>query len=74
MKKSSRILAIDPGTHYIGVAVLDGTKLAYYGVKTLPIKHVSQDTLTAGRKVTRSLIEDIKHGILAVEKDFLCEQ
>ena len=70
MKKNNRILAIDPGTHYIGVAVLDGTKLVYYGVKTLPLKHRSQDALTEGRKVIRSLIKDFKPGMLAVEKTF----
>ena len=70
MKKNSRILAIDPGTHYIGVAVLDGTKLVYYGVKTLSNRKSPHDILTEGRKVIRSLIEDFKPGILAVEKTF----
>ena len=70
MKKNNRILAIDPGTHYIGVAVLDGTKLVYYGVKTLPKLKSPHDTLTEGRKVMRSLIEDFRPGILAVEKTF----
>ncbi len=70
MKKNNRVLAIDPGTHYIGVAVLDGTKLAYYGVKTLLRKKSPHDTLTEGSKVIRELIEDFKPAILAVEKTF----
>lgn len=70
MKKNNRVLAIDPGTHYIGVAVLDGAKLAYYGVKTLSKRKSPHDTLTEGRKVIRSLIDDFKPKTLAVEKTF----
>lgn len=70
MNKNKRILAIDPGTHYIGVAVLDGTKLAYYGVKTLSRQKSPHVILTEGRKVTRGLIDDFRPDILAVEKTF----
>lgn len=70
MKKNNRILAIDPGTHYIGVAVLDGMKLTYYGVKTLLESKSPHDTLAEGRKVIRGLIDDFKPRTLAVEKTF----
>jgi Holliday junction resolvasome RuvABC endonuclease subunit len=70
MKKNNRVLAIDPGTRYMGVAVLDGTKLAYYGVKTLSNRKLPHDILIEGRKTIRSLIEDFKPGTLAVEKTF----
>lgn len=69
-KRSKRILAIDPGTHYMGVAVLDGARLAYYGVKTLSRKKSPHDTLLESRKVTRGLIDDFRPDILAVEKTF----
>ena len=70
MKKNNRVLAIDPGTHYIGVAVLDGMKLAYYGVKTLSRKKSPHDTLSEGRMLIRELIHDFRPAILAVEKTF----
>ena len=70
MKNNSRILAIDPGTHYIGVAVLDGPKLVYYGVKTLSRKKSPHDTLSEGRMVIRELIHDFRPAIMAVEKTF----
>ncbi len=70
MKKNNRVLAIDPGTHYIGVAVLDGTRLAYYGVKTLPKLKSPHDILSEGRKAIRNLIDDYKPKTLAVEKTF----
>ncbi len=70
MKKNRRILAIDPGTHYIGIAVLDGTKLAYHGVKTLSRRKSPHDILAEGRKVIRELIDDLNPTTLAVEKTF----
>ena len=70
MKKNNRILAIDPGTHYMGVAVLDGKKLSYYGVKTLARRKSPHDTLTEGRKLIRELIDDFEPRTLAVEKTF----
>lgn len=69
-RKNKRILAIDPGTHYIGVAVLDATKLAYYGVKTLSKRKSPHDLLSEGRKAIRSLIRDFKPGKLVIEKTF----
>jgi len=70
MKKNNRVLAIDPGTRYMGVAVLDGMKLAYYGVKTLSRKKSPHDTLSEGRMLIRELIHDFRPAILAVEKTF----
>lgn len=70
MKRNNRVLAIDPGTHYMGVAVLDGEKLAYYGVKTLARRKSPHDVLKEGRKLVRDLIDDFKPKMLAVEKTF----
>lgn len=68
--RTKRILAIDPGTHYIGIAVLDGTKLAYYGVKTLPRYKPEREVLKEGRRVVRLLIDDFKPMTLVVEKTY----
>jgi len=70
MKTNKRILAIDPGTHYMGVAVLDGTKLTYYGVKTLPRRNSPREMLKEGRNVVRSLINDFKPRVFVVEKTY----
>lgn len=70
MKKNNRVLAIDPGTRYMGVAVLDGKKLAHYGVKTLSNWKSPHDTLAEGRELIRELIDDFKPKTLAVEKTF----
>lgn len=68
--KNKRILAIDPGTRYIGIAVLDGTQLAYYGVKSLPRRKSQHEVLKEARKIIRSLIDDFKPMALVVEKTF----
>ncbi len=69
-QKNKRILAIDPGTHYMGIAVLDGAKLEYYGVKTLPRQKSLKEQLKEGRKVVRSLIDDFDPATLVMEKTF----
>jgi len=35
-----RIMAVDPGMQYLGVAILDGEELAWYAVKTFPERKV----------------------------------
>lgn len=54
----------------MGVAVLDGTKLAYYTAKTLSTGKSPHDILTEERKVIRDFINDFKPATLAVEKTF----
>jgi len=51
MKKKDykRILAIDPGTKYIGFALIEGEKLIHYGVKTIPRLQTSHGNVE-GRK------------------------
>ena len=35
LNKKNRILAIDPGAREMGIVILDGSQLVYYGVKSL---------------------------------------
>jgi Holliday junction resolvasome RuvABC endonuclease subunit len=51
--KKHRLLAIDPGSREMGIAVLDETQLVYYGVKSLKkfrpqkvLQHAVSDILT----------------------------
>ena len=72
MNKNNRhkILAIDPGTRYVGVAFFEGKKLIYYGVKTIQKKFSARDTLQEGRMIISRLISDFKPMTLVVEKTF----
>lgn len=68
MKKNNRILAIDPGTHYIGFAVFDGKELIHYGVKTILRGKPSREVLREGRKIIKMLLEDFRPVALLVER------
>jgi Holliday junction resolvasome RuvABC endonuclease subunit len=54
----------------MGVAVLDGGKLLYHGVESVPKGRSPHETLKAGRKAVLRFINDFKPGILAIEKTF----
>ncbi len=71
MRKTKRILAIDPGIHEMGVAVLENGSLVYHGVETfrkLPSPH---DRLRQDRAAVRRLIRDFRPAVLVVEKTFI---
>jgi Holliday junction resolvasome RuvABC endonuclease subunit len=72
MKKrnNQRILAIDPGTKYIGFALLEKEKLVHYGVKTIPRLQTSKETLKEGKRIVSRLMDDFRPDILVVEKTF----
>jgi len=65
-----KILAIDPGTRYIGIAYFDDKKLTYYGVKTIEKKEFPRDTLKESRTLLLRLISDFDPDTLVVEKTF----
>ena len=58
--KLQKILAIDPGTRYVGIAFFEGKELVYYGVKTIKKMALAHDTLQEGRKIISRLIQDFK--------------
>lgn len=68
--KKTRVLAIDPGTRHMGVAVLDGGRLIYHGVESVPKGRSPHETLKAGRKTVLRFINDFRPDILAIEKTF----
>lgn len=67
---SHRILAVDPGTHHMGVVVLDGTELIYYGVKSFGRKRPAEELLRATREAIEGLASVYHPSILAYEKTF----
>ena len=70
MSKKQRILAIDPGIRNIGFAVIEGTRLCHYGVKTISRSASIRKTLRLGREIIRDLITDFTPRILAVEQTY----
>src|SRR5512135_2366091 len=65
-----RILSIDPGTRYMGVALLENGSPLHVGVKTIKKGMSPHETLKAGRKIVLRLIRDYRPHALAVEKTF----
>jgi crossover junction endodeoxyribonuclease RuvC len=72
--KAARILAIDPGTKEIGVAVFEGEELLYYGVKTIKTRNSPQEVLRRVAWVIKQLIADFDPEILAIEKTFIIQK
>ena len=54
----------------MGVALLEGDKLIYHGVKTIKKRNTPHETLEAGRKIIFRLIKDLRPHILIIEKTF----
>jgi crossover junction endodeoxyribonuclease RuvC len=70
MSKNKKILAIDPGTRELGIALLQGGRLLYHGVETVKKKKSPHETLKEGRKIILRLINDFKPQVMVVEKTF----
>lgn len=71
MSKSSRILAVDPGTRQIGLAVLDGQKLIYHGVHTVADRSTGETILRDVRELFQRLLRDFSPDRVVVERTFL---
>jgi crossover junction endodeoxyribonuclease RuvC len=81
-KHNTKILAIDPGTREMGIALLErfgvsgssdpenGGKLVYHGVKVIPNEKSPNEKLKEGREIILRLIKDFKPDILIVERSF----
>jgi Holliday junction resolvasome RuvABC endonuclease subunit len=72
--KPKRILAINPGTRKIGVAVLEYQELLYYGVKTIKRPKSPQEILSEAAHIIQNLIAFYQPTALAIEKTFLIQK
>ena len=71
LQPTTRVLAIDPGTKEMGVAVLEGGALLYHGVVVIKKGRSAQETLDRGIASVGGLIEDFRPAILVIEKTFV---
>ena len=73
-KIPTRILAIDPGTRHMGVAVLEGSDLILATVKVVKKAQMSPaQALTKAEKIIANLIASYNPRVLAIEKTFFVE-
>lgn len=69
-KKKIRVLAIDPGTRAMGIALLENNDLIYHGVKAISRDGLPHEKLKEGRKIVLRLIRDFNPHVFVVEKTF----
>ena len=69
--KPNRILAIDPGTRYNGIAVLDGPELVYYAIKTLNRPTSRTRIVDRAREIVREMVGAYGPAIVAIEQPFI---
>lgn len=67
--KNLKILAIDPGTREMGVAVLEDSTLLDYSVKTFRHRGNPKVLLSQVEKLIKRLITETKPNVLAMEKN-----
>jgi crossover junction endodeoxyribonuclease RuvC len=70
-RKAARILAIDPGTREMGVAVLENGNLVYSGVETFRKLPSPKEQLRQCQAAVARLIRDFQPTKLAVEKTLI---
>jgi Holliday junction resolvasome RuvABC endonuclease subunit len=66
-----RILGIDPGTKYMGAAVIAGSSLLGFGVHTLQNGERPHDVIGQARQVILSYIAEHAPSVVAIEKPLL---
>ncbi len=64
------ILGIDPGTREMGLAVLRGRELRYFGVRTLRNGTRPYDVIGLARRIVLAAIEKYAPDIVAIEEPF----
>ena len=72
-KRNKRILAIDPGSREMGLAVLDGGELIYHGVKSLKKCRPKDKLHEAVKEILTRLIIEYGVKVLAVENGMVSQ-
>ncbi len=67
---NGRILAIDPGIHYMGIAILNNEELLWYGVKTFPRVVSPLDHCCQIRRFLTNLSDIYSPSVVAIESPF----
>ena len=71
MASPQTILGIDPGTRYMGMAVIRGPKLLAYGVHQLRNGREPHDLIGQAKDVLLRYVRDFGPGIVAIERPLL---
>src|SRR5258708_3675926 len=69
-----RILAVDPGTKQIGIAILADTELIFYCVKTVRDRSTARKILEQVASLAKEMIAAYSPECLAIEKMFIIQK
>ncbi|PKO18724.1 hypothetical protein CVU37_04880 [candidate division BRC1 bacterium HGW-BRC1-1] len=69
--KHIRIVAIDPGTREMGIAVLDGSELIYHEAKAMRKRGSAQKILAETHRLILRLVLDFHPTVLAFGRTFM---
>ena len=64
------VIGIDPGTRYLGLVVLRGQTLVYFGVRTLPNGKRHHEAIGLAKQFVLNLIEEHAPDTVAIEEPF----
>lgn len=67
-KKPKRILAVDPGTRYLGVVVMEDDDLIFWAVKTIKMRQSDKERINEAKRIIQKLIDYYRPTILVIEK------
>ncbi len=70
MVKPRRILAVDPGTHFMGTAMLEDGLLVHHSVVSIEERDTPHQIVAAGRAAILRLLDCCQPSVLAIEKTF----
>jgi Holliday junction resolvasome RuvABC endonuclease subunit len=68
-----RIIAIDPGMQYLGVAILEGENLLWYSVKTFPGSKSLPNRRLEVQQFLAQVLQKYSPSVLAVEEPFYAQ-
>ncbi|MDD5773249.1 MAG: crossover junction endodeoxyribonuclease RuvC [bacterium] len=68
MNKIKNILAVDPGSRYLGVAALENNQLVYYGVRRIKTNQLAGERIKEAERIIQKLIDYYQPQVLAIEK------
>jgi Holliday junction resolvasome RuvABC endonuclease subunit len=72
--KEPRVLGIDPGTRFMGMAVVEGDDLLYYIVKELRRRRPEAQLIDSTRDVVADVIERFRPDVVAYETSYYVQQ
>ena len=70
---SPRVLAIAPGAQHLGLAILEGEELLWFGIRSFAGRKTERDLVTRAARYLNEVVAAHRPDILAVEEPFYAQ-